>query len=653
MPPKIARVTKNRSKQRQTKPRTAKRRPGRAWLLWLAGILFLTFAAYIPSLDNGFTNWDDPLFVLDNPLLAHPSAMAVLTTPVANNYHPLTIWSLALNYRLAGLNPASYHWLNLLLHLANTGLVFVFIRQLSKERLWATVATSLLFGIHPMHVESVAWIAERKDVLYALFYLLGLIAYLRYLDDRKPAWLGATLLAFVLSAASKPAAVVFPLTLLAVDFYRQRPFHWRIALEKVPFLALSLVDGLLTFHAQQATGAIDPHRWGPSFQKVLFASYGTMMYVVKLFVPAQLSAIYPYPGVSERLAPEFYLAFGLVAIVLPTVIYLCRRNRPVLFGLVFFFINIILVLQLFTVGEAVMADRYTYLPYLGLFFTLAWWLDERPAPASIGSTLRFLLVGSLALLVPFSLYQTWARCEVWKNSETLWNDTIQKYPRRIVDAYYNRGLYYYENGRRLDAALADFNQAIALNSRAAKAWLNKGIVLSERNQVDSAFVCFDRALQIQPDLFAAWNNRGGMKARKGDLAGAISDFSRSIAINPRYRDGYANRAIAYSMVKEYEKSIADGQRAIALDPANPGNYFQLGSIGMALQQLKRNREAVAELGEAIRLAPPADSRLGTYYLYRSYAKWALSERAGALDDAREALRLGAKIEPAYLLQIGI
>jgi len=653
----MARPLKRRSptqgKQRQTKPILDKRRASWVWPLSLAGILLLTFAAYIPSLSNAFTNWDDPLFVLDDPLLAHPHAMAVLTTPVANNYHPLTVWSFVMNYRLAGLNPASYHWLNLLLHLANTGLVFVFIRQLSKGRFWTTVVTSLLFGIHPMHVESVAWVAERKDVLYAFFYLLGLIAYLRYIDSLKPAWLGATLLAFILSAASKPAAVVFPLTMVAIDLYRRRPLHWRLAFEKAPFLALSLLDGALTLHAQQATGAIDLHRWGPSFDKILFASYGTVMYFVKLFVPAQLSAIYPYPRNSEHLAPAFYLAFAIVATALPTIIYLCRRSGHVLFGLAFFFINIALVLQVFTVGQAVMADRYTYLPYIGLSFALAWVLDERPAPASMESALRFVLVGSLVFLVPFSLYQTWTRCKVWRNSETLWSDTIQRYPGRIADAYYNRGLSYYQNGTRFDAALADFDQAIALNPRAAEAWLNKGLVLSDQNRVDSAFVCFDRALQIKPDLFAAWSNRGMLKARNGDLGGAIADFSRSVAINPRYRDGYRNRALVYTLMGEYGKSIADSRRVIELDPENSDNYVQIGSIGVALQQLKRPREAVAELDEAIRLAPRGNWRLGVYYLYRSYAKSALGDRAGALEDAREALRLGAKIEPAYLHEIGI
>src|SRR6267154_2594696 len=194
--------------------------------LWLAALLFVTYLVYMPSLDNAFTNWDD-------------------------------------NYYLSGPRPFSYHWLNLLLHVANTALVFLLVWRLSGRRLWTTVVTALFFGIHPMHVESVAWISERKDVLYALFYLLALLAYLRYLATRRVAWLALTWVVFVLSVASKPAAVVFPLTLLAIDFLKRRPFRgWGVWLEKAPFFVVSAAMGALTVMAQRAAGAVAaPQRW--------------------------------------------------------------------------------------------------------------------------------------------------------------------------------------------------------------------------------------------------------------------------------------------------------------------------------------------------------------------------------------------------------
>jgi tetratricopeptide (TPR) repeat protein len=634
------------------KPESARRRPPRAWHLCCAGILFLTFAAYLPCLNNGFTNWDDPLFVLRNPLLLNPNVVDVVTTPVANNYHPVTIWSLALNYKISGLDPRSYHWLNLLLHLANTGLVFLFVRRLSRDRFWTTVVTSLFFGIHPMHVESVAWIAERKDVAYTFFYLLGLIAYLRYLDRMKWAWLGGTLLAFALSVASKPSAVVLPLTLLAIDFYRRRPIRVRVFLEKVPFFAISLAAGILTIHAQEVTGAIDTQHWGPSLQKVVFACHGITMYAVKLFWPVHLSAIYPYPGPAEGLGWQFYLAFGLVAIGLPAILYLCRRNRPVLFGIAFFFVNIALVLQVFTVGQAIMADRYTYLPYVGLFLALAWWLDEGPAAGSAGRAWRTLLAGTFLFLAPFSVVQTWKRCEVWKNSETLWNDTITKYPHRIVYAYYNRGYYYYQDARRFDAALADFDRAIAIDPKAANVWLIKGNLLADLGRTDSAMVCFDHALRLRADLDLAWSNRSAVKLRMGDVSGALSDAERAIALNPILREAHCNLALTYARMGEYEKSIAASRRAIALDPRHPDNYAQYASIGVALEGMKRYAEAITALDEAIRLVPHRDSKVGSYYLFRSYAKLALGDRTGALQDANEALRLGATVEPAYITRIG-
>ncbi len=622
-------------------------------VLWLAGILALTFAVYLPSVGNDFTNWDDPLYVHDNPFLRTPGSAAIITTPVASNWHPLTIWSFAINYTIAGFDPASYHWINLLFHLANTALVFVFVRRLAPNRLWTAVLTSLFFGIHPMHVESVAWIAERKDVLYAFFTLLGLLAYLRYLGALRWGWLAASFAAFVLSVASKPAAIVFPLSMAAIDFYRRRPVNARGFLEKVPFLAVSAVALWLTFHAQEGTGAINREDIGPVFPRILVACFGTMMYVAKLFVPVGLSAIYPYPkNPATSLGPEFYLAFALVLTVVPAAIYLCRRNRAALFGIAFFFINIALVLQFVTVGHAVMADRYTYLPYVGLFFALAWPLDERPAAGSAARLARSVLAGILILLIPVSLIQTWKRIGVWRNSGALWDDVIRQYPGRVLDAYNNRGRFYYMDAGRPDDALTDFEQAIAINPSVAQIWLDKGIILARKAQTDSALVCFDRALEIKPDFVPARNNRGGMRLQKGDVPGAISDFSESIRLSPEFRDAYANRGIAYNMAGDLERSMADYRRAIELEPEHPNNYQLWGAIGGALQILNRPREAITACDEAIRRTPSADPLRGTFLLQRSRAWLALGDRGKAVRDAAEAERFGAAIDAAYRKRLG-
>lgn len=619
-------------------------------MLWLAGILVLTFVVFIPSLDNGFTNWDDVSYVTQNPQLPSPNFNTILTVDLLGNYHPLTIWSLVLNYRLSRFDPASYHWLNLLLHLANTALVFLFLRRLSGGRLWTTVAGSLFFGIHPMHVESVAWIAERKDVLYALFYLIGLIVYLRYLDKRQWVWILAALAAFVLALASKPAAVVFPVTLLLLDWYRRRPFSPAVLLEKTPFFLLSLGMGLLTLGAQKAAGAIDV-KWS-LFHKIVFASFGALMYVVKLFVPFGLSAIYPYPNVEGKgVGLEFYAAFALVLILIPIAVIACRRSRIVGFGLGFYLVNIFLVLQFATVGQAVMADRYTYLPYIGLLFAFAWWLDDAPAARHGLPWARPLIAGVLVLLLPVSIYQTWRRCDVWQDSGTLWTDTIQKFPQRIYGAYASRGAYYRETRKRFDLARADLDQAITLNPRIATAWNDKGMIFVDQAQFDSALICFDRAVQLKPDLAPARSNRGAIFLGRGNPAGAVADLTVAIELSPRLFNARTNRALAYTMLREHEKAIADLRGALELEPGNPSAPAVLNALGLELAALNRQREAIGEFDRAIQTAPDAGPR-GIYMLNRSRAWWAVGDRAKASADAEEARRLGAAIDSAYARTIG-
>jgi Flp pilus assembly protein TadD len=632
-------------------PRGAARIELRDWLI-LAAILVATFVVYIPALDNDFTNWDDNFYVTDNPIMMNPTFDALVRTPVAGNYHPLTMWSLALNYKASRLDPAAYHWTNVWIHVANTALVFFFVWVLSRGRRWTSLAVTALFGFHPMHVESVAWIAERKDVLYSFFYLAGLIAYVEYVDKKRPVWLWAALIGMILSCASKPAAVVFPVTLLAIDWFRKRklsaPGVW---LEKIPFFVVAVIDGILTLQVQQMAGALTRH-WN-QFERLAFAAYGNLMYVAKMFVPIRLSAIYPYPpvGPGVSIGAEYYGALAIAAILIPLLLILFRKNRVVLFGLAFYFINIALVLQFFTVGGATMAERYMYIPYIGLFIALAWWLDEPKERLVGGGAVRAAIAGIIVLLLPVYAYATWKRCDVWQNPETLWNDTIGKYPRRIADAYNNRGFNRSFRLGRFEEAIADFDEAIALNPGVAKFWSNKGQALGMLGRNEEALVAYNKAIELMPRDADYWNNRGAVKIQKGDFAGAIADCTHSIELNSRQRDAFTNRAFAYSSTGQYDGAVADSRTALELNPNHVQAFVQYGTIGYGLAQTKRYAEAIPALDEAIRRAPPSDARLTTYFVYRSLSRLETGDKAGARADAQEAERRGARLDASYMKRL--
>jgi protein O-mannosyl-transferase len=234
----------------------------------------------------------------------------------------------------------------------------------------------------------------------------------------------------------------------------------------------------------------------------------------------------------------------------------------VLFGVAFFFINIVLVLQLVTVGTAVMAERYTYLPYIGLFFALSWWLDERGSGK--GVPWRTVLAAYLLLLAPLSLAQTWKRSQVWHDPETFWTDAIQKHPGQIVAAYTNRGNYYRRAGR-LEEARRDYDQALAMNPRIASNWYNQAVVLARLGSEDSAVVALGRAIDLEPRDVRAWNDRGAIRMKRGDTVGAVGDFTRAIELDPRSWNAYANRALAFEKLGDQEKALADRRKADSLE----------------------------------------------------------------------------------------
>ncbi|MCB9235471.1 MAG: tetratricopeptide repeat protein [Bacteroidia bacterium] len=581
--------------------------PDRRVILALVLILLGTVVIYLPALNGEFTNWDDQIYVTANPLVTNFGADQVgdlFTQQVGGNIHPVTMLSLILNYQISGLNPFSYHLVNLLFHLANTVLVFLFLWRIFPKSPWPGLVAALLFAVHPLHVESVAWISERKDVLYVFFFLWGLLVWLRYLEKPRPALWILALGLFTLSLLSKPAAVVFPLVLLALQLLQQRKIDLNFGLKILPFLVLAILMGLITLQSQSAGGNLEAHNFN-LWQKGIFASYGLVMYLVRLGYIHNVSIMYPFPD-PQNLPFLFYLMPVGALLLIGISVYFGRKNRFILFAFLFYLINLILVLQLIGVGNALIADRYTYLSSVGPFFLLGYGIHR--AIDHWGMRLGFVMFGLVTFAGATLAIQTWHRSQVWENSGVLWTDVIEKYPQ-VALAYSNRGLYYSKSGD-WTRTIADYQQALALRPDYFDPQYNLGVALAAVGRKDEALEAYTRALKIRPNYGQALNNRGNLYLEMGNLRLARLDFDQAIKVRPGLVEAWVNRGLA---------------------------RFQSGDL----------EGAMADFDEALRRNP----NLGHAWLCRSYVFFAQGNFAMAQSDAQKARDLDTQIDPIYWQQI--
>lgn len=521
-------------------------------------IIILIVVAYSSSINNQFTNWDDDVYVTSNPAvwsLNSKNIEKMFTQPMASNYHPLTMMSLAVNYYISGDAPKGYIVTNILLHILNACVVFVFIMMLTKTQFWVSFLVAVLFAIHPMHVESVAWISERKDVLYALFFIAGLISYLKYLKTSQLKLLVITLLFFVLSLLSKPAAVVFPLVLLLLDWFKARDFDKKAILEKIPFFALSILFGLITLNIQTESAVSNQFGF---IEKIVFAGYGFFMYCFKLLIPNGLSPLYAYP--INQIPPTFYLGFVASLFLLAAAIYSLKKGKAVFFAFAFFTINVILVLQLITVGNAVMADRYTYLSSIGLFFILGLGFEKLVANPKF----KTLAIGGFAIYVLALTFFANQQCKVWQSSESLWSQAIEVDQQNYL-AYSKRGLALMQSGKA-QKALNDFNKCIKINPKYHAGFTNRGYLYFKSNQLDKALTDYNQSIKLNPNDYKTYNNRGHLFYKQEKLEEALNDYNKSIELNPNYYLAYNNRAIIYHTQGEKQKALADYDMALAINP---------------------------------------------------------------------------------------
>jgi protein O-mannosyl-transferase len=524
----------------------------------LAVIVLISAIVYLPVFHNSLLAWDDEGYIMKNALVHSINLKEIFSQNVMGNWHPVTILMFAIEYRFFGLNPAGYHAVNLLLHLLNVILVFYTIRLLSDKIAVALVA-ALLFGIHPLHVESVAWAAELKDLLYTFFFLASYIFYLKYLKNPQKKYYIFALLLFLVSLLSKAMAASLPLVLVLTDYLKGRRIDKRILLEKAPFFLLALTFGVVAVLAQKSSDSIQVETIFSLPQRIVFASYGFITYLVKLILPLHLSAFYPYP--VKNIPIQYYAYVFSVIGLAAYVIYSIRFSKKIIFGIGFFTVTIFFVLQLLSVGGAIMADRYSYVPSIGVFYLagegLLYLWDKKQKLAAI-----ILLT---AFTVMFSV-KTYARCSVWNNDLTLWSDVIDNYKSAI--AYYNRG-FAFMNNKKNDEALKDYNKAIELKPDYADAYLSRGNLFLNAKRNDEALKDYNKAIELKPGYADIYLSRGTLFIFEQRNDEALKDFNKAIELNPNYAQAYYNRGLLEYNSGKQDAACLDFKKAagLGLQPA--------------------------------------------------------------------------------------
>lgn len=607
--------------------------------LLLAGCLLLTFLVFANTLGAGFVNWDDHGYLWLNPMVKPLGSMdigQIFTGHTHGNYSPLVVLSYCLEHSfdttvkpgqmaVENFQPFLYHLDNVLLHVGTTALAFFFFRALGV-RGWGLALGTALFGIHPMRSESVAWVTERKDVLYGLFYIAALLAYWKYVAEQKNKFYLLALLLGLLSLFSKIQAVSLPLSMLAMDWLAGRDLRslkpW---LEKVPFFALSLVFGLVGIHfLGEAEGFKDT---GYSMaERFFFAMASLCNYLWKLPIPFGLSAYYPYPNLGAM--PALYYASPLALAAIAWWVWgSLKHGKTLAFGFLFFLVNIVFVLQFKGAGKAFMADRFSYIPYLGLFFILAKTysdIDAGKVKTGLKSALPYLAAGFVAMCALLTFLQN----TTWKSSLALWENSTAKNPRDPL-SWSNLGLAY-DDLQDYEKSMKAYDQAIKVDPQYFDAHFNLAVAFNKLKRYDDAAKMFGRCMELKPDYADSWYGRGQAWVSKGDFQKAILDFEKAAQMGSKEPADkvQSSLGIAYAGAGQHERAIAVFDLALKAQP-DPDHHFRKGN---SLAALGKMPEAIACYDAALAILPSfADAANNKGNAFASMGRF--SEAIAAFDQA--------------------
>jgi tetratricopeptide (TPR) repeat protein len=564
--------------------------------LWLTAVLvsLISVAVYLLALENNFVNWDDNAYVYNNPFMKLPFLDFVLWafgTSRTGYWHPLTWLSLRADYALWGLNPMGYHLTSVLFHGLNTLLVVILAWSLimrgpplkKSSVIFGASVAGIIFGLHPFHVESVAWISERKDVLYSFFWLISLLAYMGYASSsslrRKVILFLLCFISFSLSLLSKPMAATLPLVLLILDFYPlkrlngMRDIIKTALLEKLPFFLLSAAVSFTTVIMQKQEGAMNLMEQLSLMKRIAGAVKALGLYLAKIAWPVNLVPFYPLDPDISLFTVQNMLSLLLILAITAVGIKLWRKVPLLIAAWSYFLLTVLPVLGIIQFGSQAMADRYMYLSIAGPIMIIA----------SLGAVswqknmkVRYLFVTVFLCFSIFISVLTVKQVSVWKDSVTLWEYVISK-GSGTATAHMNLGLAYIEDGRA-DDSIKEYLTAIKADPDDAEVYNNLAIAYSSVGRIDDAIKEFRAAIKINPGSVKVHNNLGIMYARQGRTEDAIKEFLLEIKINPDFYGAHYNLGVAYKSQGRLKEAVMEFQTALRLNPDHAGARKNLETL---------------------------------------------------------------------------
>ena len=563
-----------------------------------AGLAAINLVVFAPTRNFALVDYDDIDYVVDNPPvragLTWPGVKWAFTTGHMANWHPLTWLSHMLDVQLFGDNAGAYHIVSLLFHILNTLLLFAVFRRVTGS-LERSAFVAALFAVHPMHVESVAWVAERKDVLSTFFWLLTMWAYSVYVRRQNWRWYGALSFCYALGLLSKPMLVTLPCVLLLMDVWPlRRPLRASLLVEKLPLFFLALTSSVVTVIAQRQGGAVVRLDLVPFSVRVANAIVAYARYLSKLVWPTDLAAMYP----MSRAFPDA-LTFAIAASVLIAItafaVRTFRRHPYVLVGWLWFLGTLVPVIGIVQVGIQAMADRYAYVPFIGLFLIIAW------GAADLGSRLpvaRWTLRIAAAATVTGCAATAAHQVQYWRSSESLWTHAMQVTPDNYF-AQANLGYLLWRDGRSTEA-IPLFRESIRIRPDFAEVHNNLGVALAGQGELGAAHDEFRVAAQIDPGFVAARNNLAATEAKIRVLDSGVARVAADTLARPRDLTARNDLGAALAAQGRIGEAAEQFRKAIEIDARQPDLHFNLGAM---LQRQGRKAEAAAEYRTALRLNP--------------------------------------------------